>query len=261
MADLTAREPDLHHADVIALADHARGGVIVMPRPLRVAGRYRKLVRGIPQCRWRRWPTSVQQIVGDPICRAAEGADHHFHGAGREDVDVRCLGERPFVLEVIRPHRRRLDLDALAAEINAGGQVEVLGLRPCGPDEPARIKALRSDKTYRAVARLEACVDEGALARLSDLEGPIRQRTPRRVLKRRANRVRLRRVRSVTWRRLDPLRVELTLRTSGGLYIKELINGDARRTRPNVADLLGVPAECAELDVVAIHWDERRGGG
>ena len=260
VAALTGREPDLDHPDLVAAADHARGEVTVIARPLFVAGRYRKLVRGMPQCRWLRWPTSVQQIIGDPVCEAAGGADHNFHGAGREDVDVRCLGERPFVLEVLRPHRRRLDLGALAARINAGRQVEVLGLGPCGPGEPARIKAARPEKTYRALVRLATPVDAEALGRLSALAGPIRQRTPRRVLRRRANRVRLGRVRSVAWRRLDPVTFELTLRTSGGLYIKELVSGDARRTRPNVAQVLGTAAECAELDVLAIHWPETPDG-
>ncbi len=37
--------------------------------------------------------------------------------------------------------------------------------------------------------------------------------------------------------------------------MKELISGDGGRTRPSVAGILGVAAECAELDVLAIHLD------
>jgi len=260
VSDLVGREPDLRQADLVALVDHGRDDVTVLPRPLYVAGRYRKLVRGIPQCRWPRWPTSVQQLVGDPICRAAEGTDHAFHGAGREDVDVRCLGERPFVLEVLRPRRRRLEWAALAAEIGAGGAVEVVDLRPCKSDEPARIKATRPEKTYRARVQLAAPVTDEDLLRLADLVGPIRQRTPRRVLRRRANRARLRRVRTLTWQRLDATTLDLTVRTSGGLYIKELVSSDDRRTRPSVAQVLGVEAKCVELDVLAIHWPEATHG-
>jgi tRNA pseudouridine synthase 10 len=52
---------------------------------------------------------------------------------------------------------------------------------------------------------------------------------------------------------VDARTVELEVRTEAGLYVKELITGDAGRTSPSVAEVLGVPAECVELDVTAIH--------
>jgi tRNA pseudouridine synthase 10 len=67
--------------------------------------------------------------------------------------------------------------------------------------------------------------------------------------------MRLRHVRSVEWERTGPETLELRVRTSGGLYVKELISGDAGRTQPSVAGLLGTEAECAELDVAAIHLE------
>jgi tRNA pseudouridine synthase 10 len=244
---------DLVRPDLIVVADHAAGTVRLRVEPLFAHGRYRKLVRGMPQCRWRTWPTSIQQVIGDPICRAAGGRDHLFHGCGREDTDVRCLGERPFVVEVLRPVRRRLDWAALARQINCSGQVEVLGLERCTRDEVARLKELRPEKTYRALVRLAAEVDDARLARLASLVGPVRQRTPLRVLKRRPDLVRERRVVALEWRRLDGRTLELTVRAQAGTYIKELLSGNEGRTRPSVAEVLGVPAECAELDVIAIH--------
>ena len=255
LADALGKMPDLARPDVIVLVDHAKGAVEVLPQPLFAAGRYRKLVRGMPQCRWAGWPTSVQQVVGDPLCRAATGEDHDFHGAGREDTDVRCLGERPFVVEIRRPRRRTLDWAALTAEINASGTVEVVGLGPCGREEPARLKSLRPDKTYRALVRLGGPVADEALGRLRELEGEIRQQTPQRMLKARADKLRLRHVRSLSWERTGPETLELRVRTSGGLYVKELISGDSGRTQPSVASVLGVEAECAKLDVVAIHLE------
>jgi tRNA pseudouridine synthase 10 len=255
LADALGKTPDLARPDLVVLVDHAKDAVTVLPQPLFVAGRYRKLVRGMPQCRWRGWPTSVQQVIGDPICRAAAGADHDFHGAGREDVDVRCLGERPFVVEIHRPRRRTFDWAALSAEIGASGTVEVAGLEPCGREEPARLKALRPDKTYRALVRLRGPVAEEALGKLGELSGEIRQQTPKRMLKARADCMRLRHVRSVEWERTGPETLELRVRTSGGLYVKELISGDGGRTRPSIAGLLGTEAECAELDVAAIHLE------
>jgi tRNA pseudouridine synthase 10 len=248
-------EPDLKNPDVLLVADHAAAAVTLRVAPLWISGRYRKLVRGIPQCRWRAWPTSVQQVIGDPVCRAAGAGGHLLHGCGREDVDVRCLGERPFILEVLQPHRRRLDWADLARTINQSGQVEVLDLAPCARSEVARLKSLRPDKTYRALVRLAAEIAPSCLERLMSLVGPIRQRTPRRVRQRRSNLVRHRHVRAMDWRRLDGQTMEMTVRTDAGLYVKELISGDDGRTCPSVAEVLGVPAECAELDVLAIHLD------
>jgi len=258
LASLLNCEATPKDPDVWVLADLAAGSVAIRVEPLFACGRYRKLVRGISQCRWAAAPTSVQEIVGDPVCRAAEGQDHLFHGCGREDVDVRCLGERPFALQVIRPRRRHLDWAALATEINRSGKVEVLDLAPCRRPVVAHLKELRPEKTYRALVRLASDVDDAALARLSSLVGIVRQRTPQRVLKRRPDLLRDRQVVSLNWRRVDGRTVEIEVRTQGGLYIKELVSGDSGRTRPSVAEVLGAAAECAELDVMAVHVEEVR---
>jgi tRNA pseudouridine synthase 10 len=52
---------------------------------------------------------------------------------------------------------------------------------------------------------------------------------------------------------MDARTLELQVRTQAGLYVKELISGDGGRTRPSAAEVLGVPAACAELDVIAVH--------
>jgi tRNA pseudouridine synthase 10 len=241
--------------DIWVFADLATGAVTIRVEPLFVCGRYRKLVRGISQSRWAAAPTSVQDIVGDPVCRAAGGKDHSFHGCGREDVDVRCLGQRPFALQVVGPKCRRLDWAALAAEINQSGRVEVLGLGPCRRPAVAHLKELHPEKSYRALVRMASDVDDAALARLAGMVGLIRQRTPLRVLRRRPDMERNRRLISLGWRRIDGRTIEVEVRTQAGLYVKELVSGDAGRTRPSIAEALGIPAECAELDVICVHLD------
>jgi tRNA pseudouridine synthase 10 len=253
LCEALGKEADLRDPDLVFRVDHRKRRVTVRVEPLFASGRYRKLVRGISQCRWAPWPTSVQEIVGGPVMAAASGEDHLFHGCGREDVDVRCLGERPFAMEVVRPRRRTLDWPALAAAINASGKVEVLDFGPCRREAVARLKELRPEKSYRAIARLAGPVDDAALGRLAGLVGMISQETPQRVLKRRSDLARSRRIVSLTWRRTGETEIEIEVRTQAGTYIKELISGDAGRTRPSVAAVLGVEAECTELDVTAIH--------
>ncbi|MGA8537419.1 MAG: tRNA pseudouridine(54/55) synthase Pus10, partial [Thermoplasmata archaeon] len=114
--------------DVVFLADLAVGRVEPTILPLYVRGRYRKLDRTIPQTHWpcrrcrgrgcdtcggsgKTYPTSVEELVGAPLLSSAEAAETRFHGMGREDIDARMLGRgRPFVLELVRPHRRTFDL-------------------------------------------------------------------------------------------------------------------------------------------------------
>jgi tRNA pseudouridine synthase 10 len=43
------------------------------------------------------------------------------------------------------------------------------------------------------------------------------------------------------------------VKAEAGTYIKELITGDDRRTKPSVSIILRKPCVCKELDVIAIH--------
>ena len=65
------------------------------------------------------YPSSVQDLIGNPILEFFEGREHAFHGMGREDIDVRCLGRgRPFVLEVKEPKRWDIDYETAMKTIN-----------------------------------------------------------------------------------------------------------------------------------------------
>lgn len=77
--------------------------------PVTLSGRYCKYSRTLPQSAWlidgaRKCHGSVAECITDvllPLYGATEG---RFHSAGREDVDVRMLGEgRPFLVELVSP--------------------------------------------------------------------------------------------------------------------------------------------------------------
>jgi len=273
---LTGKDVDFTSPDIVAVVDLVDGGIEVKPSPLFIYGKYRKLVRGIPQCTWicsncrgkgcencnftgKRYPTSIEEIVAKPTLEFTGGKSVVFHGAGREDVDARMLGSgRPFVIEVKEPKKRFIDLKALAEEINrrAEGKVEVFDLRFSSRQEVKRLKALSAiaEKTYRALVEVDGEIGEEDLKRLEEFfrNREIRQRTPLRVLHRRVDKVRVKRVYELKAKLIKPNLLELTVKCQGGLYVKELISGDEGRTRPSVSEVLGVPAKCVELDVIYV---------
>ncbi|MEM3086274.1 MAG: tRNA pseudouridine(54/55) synthase Pus10 [Halobacteria archaeon] len=263
--------------DVAILLDLSRDRVEVTVNSLFLFGRYRKLVRDIPQTRWpcrecrgrgcprcggtgKMYAESVEEIIREPAVEAYSAKDGVLHGAGREDIDARMLGRgRPFVLELLEPRRRTADLDALARRINeaTGSKVEVEGLRPSLPDEVVRLKEERFDKTYRVRFRVAPAPDGEALERtLASLVATIRQQTPARVAHRRADRFRERKVHSVRLLSRAPadrgLDAEAEIETEAGLYVKELLTGDGGRTEPSLAGLLGAAVEVLELDVLDV---------
>ncbi len=276
VSDLVGKEASMTSPDILAIVDTSFDHVDLNVNPLFLRGRYRKLVRGIPQTRWpcnrcrgkgcakcggtgRMYATSVEEIVATEIMAESGGTGHALHGMGREDIDARMLGTgRPFVLEVKEPQRRHLDLASVRDRINASGRVEVDVLVPAARSDVLEVKSDRADKTYRVLVRFASPVDEASLKKeLSILEAqPIAQRTPTRVVHRRADTTRHRSVKRAEVLSTDGTVAELRVTAEAGSYIKELVHGDQGRTQPSLADLLGVPCEVLELDVVEIH-DER----
>ena len=270
-ADGVTQDPE-----VVFLADLPVGRVELTVLPLYVRGRYRKLDRTLPQTRWpcrrcrgrgctacggtgKTYATSVEEIVAAPFLRATGADGTRFHGMGREDIDARMLGRgRPFVLELLHPRSRTLDLVAMAAELarDAAGRVEVGELRPCDALEVVRVKEATPEKSYRVGVTGVVPVAKVNEALELALSQAIAQRTPKRVAHRRSDRVRTRRVVAARVVEASEGRMTLELRTEAGTYVKEWVEGDDGRTVPSLASLLGVPLKVDYLDVLEIHDSE-----
>jgi len=185
------------------------------------------------------------------------GAENaYLHGAGREDVDARMLGNgRPFVLEIEKPKRRKVDLKYLEKVINeyAKNRVAVRFFGYCDAKSVEIIKNAKFKKRYRAVVRFDREVERAELEdALRKLETVISQRTPLRVSHRRADKVRRKRVYSAKLILHRGRIAVIEILSESGLYIKELVSGDEGRTRPSLSELLGVNARVEKLDVIEV---------
>jgi len=189
-----------------------------------------------------------------------KGEEAVFHGAGREDLDARMLGNgRPFIVEIKAPLKRFISLEDLERHINnyAQGKIEVRKLRWVNREDVRKLKALSqiAAKVYRVLVETEKPVSEDKLKELEQmLTGvTVRQRTPLRVAYRRADKVRIKAIYHVKTKRLDDNHFEMVIKCQGGLYVKELVSGDEGRTVPSVAEILGTRAKCIELDVLDVE--------
>lgn len=265
--------------DIVIIVDPTTDTFHLQVTPLRIAGRYRKLVRNIPQSQWRcnecggrgclncnwtgkKYEESVEEIIGAPLVEVTKGKESVFHGAGREDIDVRMLGSgRPFVIEVKEPKKRRVNLKKLERTINrqAQGKIEVHKLQVANKKTVRQYKkSQNAEKTYTATIEFERAVSDQELEKVErNLSGTlIQQQTPRRVLHRRADLQREKYIYATKLRRVSKNHVEIQIHCQGGLYIKELITGDDGRTKPSVTSLIGAQAKTLSLDVLRVFTGE-----
>jgi tRNA pseudouridine synthase 10 len=263
-------------ADLVFLADLPVGRVEMTVMPLYLRGRYRKLDRTVPQTRWpcrkcrgrgcdscggsgKTYPTSVEELLGEPFVRACGAEGTRFHGMGREDIDARMLGRgRPFVLELLRPRVRTIDLARIATDLgpDATGRVELIDVAPAIAEDVIRVKEASPEKSYRVDVRGEVALAKVNEALALAVDRAIAQRTPRRVAHRRSDRVRTRRIVEARLVEATEGRFTLDLRTEAGTYVKEWVEGDEGRTDPSLASLVGVPLKVEHLDVLEIHDTE-----
>lgn len=201
------------------------------------------------------YPTSVQEIIEKPLLKATGARKSSFSGAGREDIDARCIDFRPFVIEILKPEKRKIDLKKIEKQINKSKKVNVKNLKIVGLGKELirRIKTERYDKTYLAEVEFEKKIDRKKLKLLKQLtKEPLIQKTPLRVVHRRADKFRKRRVKEISYK-VKGKRLILKIRAEAGLYIKELINGDNGRTKPNISDMIENKVKKINLDVIKIH--------
>ena len=271
----TGKVVDFKKPDVVIILDASAGTVEVQVNSVFFYGRYQKFERGIPQTHWdcracrgkgcekcnftgAQYLDSVEELIGRPVIGMFDAENAVLHGAGREDIDARMVGTgRPFILEVVAPKKRSVDLPAVEEAINraAEGRVSVAIRRWADRAEVETLKSNKAHKKYRILVEVEGVLsaDEFANA-LKSLKGvTIQQRTPERVAHRRADKIRERKVLDIECAGAQDGKFVVEVLGEAGLYIKELISGDSGRTIPSLAEILKRKAHVTSLDVTQVE--------
>ncbi|KAG8014529.1 putative tRNA pseudouridine synthase Pus10 [Nibea albiflora] len=219
-----------------------------------VAGRYNKFCRSLPQTPWvidgeRRMESSVEELIAEAILSSFRASGFNFSSSGREDVDVRTLGNgRPFAMELLNPHRSRLnkvEMKQLQETINkSSDKIRVRDLQIVTREAMGRMKEGEEEKTksYTALIWTQKPIQSEDISFIDDIKDlTLDQKTPLRVLHRRALAVRQRVIHSMNTRYLDSHHFYLGLKTQAGtLWMWTGL-------RPYQSELVAVVADLTEL--------------
>jgi tRNA pseudouridine synthase 10 len=172
-----------------------------------------------------------------------------FIPAGREDYDVMMLGGRPFLLEVRTP---RANLEFCKMSLVLHEELSIINFNLVTKECKKAVfeGACDSEKVYNAFICTKNPI---VFSHSYDLS----QRTPLRVLHRRANMTRKKTIEILDTadRKVGEwIYYLVTLRASAGTYIKEFVNSDFGRTTP----ALGTPGNyCDLLDLDVVNVEKR----
>jgi len=266
---------DFEKPEIMIIFNTLFNTVSLQIKSLYIYGRYNKFDRTIPQTKWfcrlcrgkgcrncnytgTLYQTSIEELIAKPILKATNGTDESFHGSGREDIDVKMLGNgRPFVLEIINPQKRKIDLKKIQNKFNKHEQIRVTNLRFSDKNEIKRIKQAKFRKVYHVKIEGKKPFKTENLNKVGlALRGKIiKQFTPTRVAKRRANKIRKRQIFTCEVLEVDETMAIFAIETESGTYIKELVTGDDGKTTPNISELIGQPCKVVTLDVMEIKGE------
>ncbi len=281
------KEPELTIIIDLPEANLDKFKLELIPKSFYFKARYLKFSRELPQTRWhckscwgsgkdksgnicrnckgtgKKYQYSIEEMIEEVVLKYTKGEKGVLHGAGREDVDARCIGNgRPIVFEVKNPLKRYINLQSVQKEINDifGDSIHIKEIQACEKEAIMELKdrSTHDRKKYLALVYLEQKISEEEFTKkrekINELlnDKYIEQKTPNRVVHRRADKVRRRKIFKIEGKYIDPVHIFFRIEAEAGTYIKELISSDKLRTEPSIAEIVGIPMKCVELDVVYI---------
>ena len=286
LMEILGKDPNFEEPDLLFIYNlkYDSFEIELVIKPLFISGRYNKYIRGIPQTHWgcfkckgkgcdlcnftgKQYQFSVEEFISPEFLRSTEAEDSKFHGAGREDIDVRMLGTgRPFILELRKVKRRKSSINLIEIQNKVNqineGKVRITDLKFSNKKEVINIKSESQNtrKVYEALVEAEQPIEIGEFQKKLDqlkskLENQIiSQRTPIRVSHRRSDLTRKKLIYKIEGEFIKSNLYKFTIETQGGTYVKELIHGDEGRTSPSVTEVFEIPLICKQLDVIEIKF-------
>ncbi|MBS3069846.1 tRNA pseudouridine(54/55) synthase Pus10 [Candidatus Micrarchaeota archaeon] len=271
IAKKSGNRMDAKNPQALFSIDFLKGKGDAMPAPMYLFGHYTKHARDIAQSRWEcskckgrgcdrcAGSGKMYSSVEDEMRAAAKetflAKDALLHASGREDVDVRMLGEgRPFVLEVQEP-KKKGGIGEFEKSVNKGGKVGVHGVRSAQKSAIELVCTSHFEKEYDAHVEMQRQPTQEDVGKIKEMFAGkfvlLAQQTPMRVLHRRSDLERKRKVFLLDVK-VEGQFIRLKIRTDAGTYVKEFVSSDGGRTVPSIAGVLGCAAVCRQLDVINI---------
>ena len=179
-----------------------------------------------------------------------------FSAGGREDRDVRMLGEGREFIYAVHNAKKHYSLDFFSINNllnNTLKKVKVKNLRICDKKYFEKLKNAENEKIkiYSAFVWSKAEINDELCKKINNVENlKISQITPLRVLHKRVLKTREKIIYKLNIKEIiNPHFFILEVKSSAGTYIKEFINGDLGRTCPSLCDILGDECDIIQLDV------------
>lgn len=253
-------EPDFKHPEALVSVDLDTLNVKVVTTPTYILCRYVKLGRKFPQSGWvsnneaGKPPLTIEEVI-KPITKPFNAEEFEIHSLGKEDHDVRVLGDgKPMILELRKVKDKSVSLNEVGKSVSPNEYIRVLFDKYVERKNLRTIKSRKSLKIYRLLilSKNPLKVDDVEKLMNEFSDRFVRQRTPTRILRRRKDMEVTKKVYDVKVRLIDDHILEMLIKCDGGLYVKELVHGDYGRTSPSFSEVLNSELIVLEVDLIHI---------
>ena len=240
----------------------------INPDSFYISGYYLKLSREIGQTKYERngvklCKSSVDEEIRERIAKYFGNSknDLIFSGGGREDRDVRMLGNgREFIYEVKNAKKKSgIDYIALEKEFNEKSSlVKIYKVNKCDKKHFIHLKSSEDEKTkkYICVVWSRKTITDKDIEKINNIKNvQIVQKTPLRVLHKRVLKDREKKIIKLNViQKINEHFFTLEVLSSAGTYIKEFIHGDLGRSKPSLCDIINSQCDILQLDVEDIIY-------
>ena len=238
----------------------------LFPHPIYIKGNYIKLNREIGQTKYEKngikgSKTSIDEEIKNILYKYFNNNpnDFIFSAGGREDRDVRMLGNgRPFIYEINNAKKKfDLNYEIINEEFNKISKlVKIINLGECNKKYFSKLKSSEDEKmkNYEALIYSSKEINKSDIENIEKIKDlKIKQITPLRVLHKRVLKEREKIIHKINIKNfINPHFLIIEILSSSGTYIKEFIHGDLGRTKPSLGNLLNSNCDILQLDVTNI---------